>query len=143
MNAVVVLGLRIFFLILLYGFVGWISFIIFKDLQTLFDLKRSQVAPIVLSVIVNQESLEKQYTKSEIILGRDPDCDLTIADETVSLRHCKLYYHHKQWWVRDLESTNGSFINNTFIESPVVVIDGDELKLGKVPITIRFDQQVR
>lgn len=141
MNAVIALILRILFLILTYTFVGWIAFIILKDLQVLFrQQKNIQTAPITLRAIANDEPIEIQLVKPEIILGRDPDCDFSIADETISLRHCRLTYHHKQWWANDLDSTNGSFLNESPIETATIITDGDQLRLGKITINIHINQ---
>ena len=140
MNAILALILRILFLILTYVFIGWIGYTIYKDLQAIFhNQKVALKSSIYLRTVVDQEPIEKQFAKSEIIIGRDPDCDFTIPDETVSLRHCKLTYHHKQWWAADLGSTNGSFINETPIEVPIIIAEGDELRVGKVSIVVQIN----
>lgn len=140
MNAVLALILRILFLVLTYTFVGLVAYIIFKDLQALFrHQKKSQIVPITLRAVANQEPLEKQLAKPEVILGRDPDCDFSISDETISHRHCRLSYHHKQWWATDLESTNGSFLNENPIETATIIADGDQLRLGKISVNIQIN----
>ena len=141
MNAILALILRILFLTLTYVFVGWIGYTIFKDLRALFrNQKDTLTSSIILRAVVSHEPIEKEFAKTEIILGRDPDCDFIIADETISLRHCKLTYQHKQWWAADLDSTNGSFINDTPIDSPIIITEGDELRLGKVSVIIQVNQ---
>jgi pSer/pThr/pTyr-binding forkhead associated (FHA) protein len=141
MNAILALILRVLFLILTYIFVGWIGYTLYKDLQAHFRVNKDTLAaPITLRAVINDEPVENQYVKPEIILGRDPDCDFTIPDETISLRHCKLSFHHKQWWAKDLNSTNGSFINDALIDSPIIITDGDELRLGKISIIIQINQ---
>lgn len=142
MNAILALILRGLLLLLAYLFVGWIGYTIFKDLKSLFlGRENLQRSPIILKVMDGQEPIEKQFTKHEIILGRDPDCDLTISDETVSLKHCKLTHHHKQWWANDLKSTNGSFLNDNLIESDVIITNGDVMQLGNVSIFIQISQK--
>jgi len=141
MTATLALVLRILLLVLAYIFVGWIGYTILKDLQTLLRRRTETLtSPIILHVINTSEPIDMQFDKHKVIIGRDPDCDLTIADETISLRHCKLVFHHKQWWADDLNSTNGSFINDSPIDSAVVLTEGDILRLGKVLISINFNQ---
>ena len=141
MNAILALILRVLFLVLTYIFVGWIGYTLYKDLQAHFRVNKDNLAaPITLQAVINDEPVENQYVKPEIILGRDPDCDFTIPDETISLRHCKLSFHHKQWWANDLNSTNGSFINDALIDSPIIITEGDELRLGKILIIIQINQ---
>jgi pSer/pThr/pTyr-binding forkhead associated (FHA) protein len=141
MTATLALVLRILLLVLAYLFVGWIGYTILKDLQALLHQRNEMIAsPITLHIIDTSEPIEKQFVKREVIIGRDPDCDFIITDETISLRHCKLVFHHKQWWANDLNSTNGSFINDSPIDSAVVLTEGDILRLGKVLISINFNQ---
>lgn len=141
MNAALVFFLRVLFIILTYLFVGWIAHTIYKDLQAQFQNQKDALASrITLRALVNQEPIEKQFAAPEIIIGRDPDCDFAIPDETISLRHCKLAYHHKQWWATDLNSTNGTFINENPVDSPTVITESDELRVGKVMIIIQIKQ---
>jgi pSer/pThr/pTyr-binding forkhead associated (FHA) protein len=141
MNAILALILRVLLLILTYVFVGWIGFTILKDLRALFIRQSEPIVPaIILRSTFDQEPLEKEFTKQEIILGRDPDCEFSIPDETISLRHCKLSYHQKQWWANDLNSTNGTFLNQNLIESAIILTDGDILRLGNISIVVQINQ---
>ena len=87
---------------------------------------------------MDQQKIIKQYEKPEIFIGRDPSCDFSLDDTTISLRHCKLSFHHKQWWAEDLGSTNGTLLNQVPIENPVILADGDEIGVGRV--TILFEK---
>ncbi|MBW6465221.1 MAG: FHA domain-containing protein [Brevefilum sp.] len=141
MNAILALILRGLLLVLTYVFVGWIGYTILKDLRSLFARQSEPVAStIFLRSSINQDPIEMDFSKPEIILGRDPDCEFTIPDETISLRHCKLSYHHKQWWANDLNSTNGTFLNQDLIESAVILTNGDVLRLGNVSIIVQINQ---
>ncbi len=140
MNAILALVLRILLLVLVYLFVGWIGYTVFKDLRTLVRGRTDSVTtPILLQTVIEKEPIERQFIKTEVILGRDPDCDFTLSDETISLRHCQLSFHHDQWWVNDLNSTNGTFLNESPIESPVIITEGDDLRLGQISIHISFN----
>lgn len=141
MNAILTLTLRGILLVLAYLFVGWIGIIIFKDLRSRITGKSEIKAPLI--TIKGQDdwdSIEKQFVKPEIIFGRDLDSDIIVPDETISIRHCKITYHHKQWWANDLNSTNGSFLNENPIDSPVIITNGDELRLGNVSFSININQ---
>lgn len=140
MNAILVFLLRLIFVLLSYLFIGWIGYTIFKDLNgTGFSKKTITVPPITLQTIIDQEQVRKRFLIPEIIIGRDPACDFPINDDTISLRHSKLTYHHKQWWVEDLGSTNGSYLNDTFVEDPIVLTSGDQLRLGRLILSIKIN----
>jgi pSer/pThr/pTyr-binding forkhead associated (FHA) protein len=140
MNAILALVLRITLLVLTYLFVGWIGYTIYQDLRSRFYSQTDTPTSLVtLRAVLAQEPLEKQFQKPEIILGRDPDCDFILTDETISLRHCKLSFHHKQWWANDLNSTNGTLLNNNLIDAPTIITDGDEIRLGKVSVMININ----
>ena len=49
--------------------------------------------------------------RTSLVLGRRPECDITIPCATVSGRHCLLEFNEGFWWVRDLQSKNGTAVN--------------------------------
>lgn len=137
MNAILVFLLRLIFVLLSYLFIGWIGYIIYKDIQGMnLSNKGTTIPPITLQTTVDQEQISKRFSIPEIIIGRDPACDFPLNDETISLRHSKLSYHHKQWWVEDLGSTNGTFLNDNLIEEPIILSNDDRVRLGRKTFTI-------
>ena len=44
-------------------------------------------------------------------IGRDPGCDVVIDHPSVSRAHAELYHRDDRWWLRDLGSKNGSFVD--------------------------------
>jgi pSer/pThr/pTyr-binding forkhead associated (FHA) protein len=139
MNAVWLFFLRLLLIVLSYTFVGWIGYIIYTDLRQIkTGHNKISPAPITLIAQIDQKVIERKFQKPEIILGRDPACDFPLDDGTISLRHCKLLYHHKQWWAQDLQSTNGSYLNNSLIETNTILTDSDELQLGSIKLSIKF-----
>ena len=69
-------------------------------------------------------------------VGRDPDCECVLNDETVSARHARFAYHHSQWWVEDLGSRNGSGLNGAPLTTPTILMHGDMVKCGKTTVKI-------
>lgn len=49
---------------------------------------------------------------SRVVVGRSSDCDVPLDDPTVSRRHAALVRRGEEWWVVDLESTNGTQVND-------------------------------
>jgi len=69
-------------------------------------------------------------------IGRDKDCNLTLRSEGVSRHHAQLNVSGDMLWIRDLGSSNGTFLNGkSFTESESLTI-GDILHIGKVGFCI-------
>lgn len=137
MNEILVLILRLLLIILSYLFVSWIGYTIFKDLKINIQGRSQPIIPMIeLTAIIDQTTIERRFQIPEFILGRDPTCDFPLSDKTISIRHSKLSFHDKQWWVEDLDSTNGSFLNENLITNPVVLTNQDKLRLGQINISI-------
>ncbi len=139
MLAVLVLILRILLLVALLSFLGWTVYTLWRDLQFHSQSITSQKVPHI-SVFRDGDPAEvKQiYTRPELQIGRDPSNDIRIDDETVSNHHAKLIYKNKHWWIEDLLSTNGTFLNDERVETPTILISGDELKVGRVLLGIEI-----
>jgi hypothetical protein len=64
-----------------------------------------------------------------IVLGRSSGCQLVLSDDTVSRRHAELRLVDGRWYLRDLGSSNGTWLNGRRVVE-VEVVPGDEVQLG-------------
>lgn len=66
--------------------------------------------------------------QDRIVIGRNKECDVQVADAAVSSRHCELYFDGVWWWVTDLNSRNGTGVNGKptnrrqLVDNDVIVI---------------------
>ncbi len=74
-----------------------------------------------------------------VVIGRGTDSTLTIKHPLLSRRHCEVYEENGQVIVKDLDSLNGTFVNNTSAETPLELTSGSQLKLGAVEIKVSFE----
>jgi hypothetical protein len=72
-------------------------------------------------------------------IGRTQDCDLRIADMSVSRRHAQLDRSEDGWLLSDLGSHNGTRVNGWLVREPVPVRPGDLLQFGSALFVIRDD----
>ncbi|GIW71340.1 MAG: hypothetical protein KatS3mg102_0882 [Planctomycetota bacterium] len=64
-----------------------------------------------------------------MLLGRSGECDVVLADRKVSSRHAEICRVGPHWVLRDLGSTNGTFVNGRRVTETVLAL-GDEITLG-------------
>jgi len=75
--------------------------------------------------------------EGENILGRGVDSLVWIDAQSVSRRHARLVVAAGLATLEDLGSKNGTFVNGIRLSSPVALRDGDEVRVGSVPMTLR------
>lgn len=141
MTAILVLVLRFALAIALYTFLGWLLSILWQEVKQQGDLLASQKRPLI-RVHARMESGKEilhRYSQTEVTLGRDPNSDIPILDEAISAHHARISFHHSQWWLEDLSSTNGTFIGKSKLSVPTVLISGDQFKCGNTLFTVEMD----
>ena len=69
--------------------------------------------------------------QEEVSLGRDLANDITISDPEVSRRHARFFMREASFFVEDLGSTNGTFLNGERISSPMQLRVGDVITFGE------------
>jgi pSer/pThr/pTyr-binding forkhead associated (FHA) protein len=136
MSGIVVLVVRAIVSLALYAFLGTALYVLWQDLQMQSELVKAAQVPLLTVSPITDDINPLEFTVPEVIIGRDPLCNCAIADETVSSRHARLSYHHNQWWLEDLNSTNGTFLNDDRVFTPTVVISGDEIRCGQIVLKI-------
>jgi pSer/pThr/pTyr-binding forkhead associated (FHA) protein len=72
-----------------------------------------------------------------VILGRSSNVDVLVDDLYVSDEHAEILPDDGSWSVRDLGSTNGTFLNGGKVTRPTPLAAGDQLRLGKTSIEVR------
>jgi predicted component of type VI protein secretion system len=78
-------------------------------------------------------------TLSQFIIGRDPDCNLRPASPVISKRHCAVLIRDQQAFVRDFDSTNGTFVNEEPVKGEVELHEGDQLKCGPLTFAVKLE----
>lgn len=77
--------------------------------------------------------------KDAIVLGRHPDCDVVVDLGAVSRQHAQIVRIEGEFFVEDLNSRNGTFVNDQRIEGRRKLAEGDELKICDVAFQFHED----
>jgi pSer/pThr/pTyr-binding forkhead associated (FHA) protein len=148
----VLLLLKASFLVLLYLFIWRIVRTASRDLrlpQESFVLAPQQAAAaglgrphtgllLVLSSPALETNTERELDSTPVTIGRAPDNDLSIdADEFASVHHARIEPKRDGVWVRDLESTNGTFVNGVKLTRARKLEPGDIIRVGETDL--RYD----
>ena len=63
-------------------------------------------------------------------VGRIPENMLQIEDASVSSRHAEILFENNAWFIRDIGSTNGSYLNGGRLVGALPITKGDRLQIG-------------
>ena len=75
-----------------------------------------------------------------ILLGRGTDAAIRLDDDYVSTRHARIAASGDQWFVEDLGSTNGTFVNGERITTSRLA-EGDRITVGRTSLSVRFGER--
>jgi hypothetical protein len=131
---VVVWAVRLLFLALIYLFLFRVIRALLRDLRA---AAREPVDRPGRLVIVESPSGEPPAGHSyglDVItaLGRDVNNAIVIDDPFASAEHAVLTFRGRSWYLEDLGSTNGSYINGRPVDGVAPIGFGDELQIGEV-----------
>lgn|SRR5690625_198154 len=72
-----------------------------------------------------------------VLVGRISNATLRLDDDYTSTRHARIFPKGGQWWVEDLGSTNGTYVQNEKISQPVRLDPGVQVRIGRSTLELR------
>lgn len=145
MSATVLFILRLAAAIALYAFLGWAFYTLWLSLRRKAETIMSPRVPTLTLVgPLEEDGIPRatSFSTPEVLIGRDPASDCYLENKTISARHARLRYHLGNWWIEDLKSTNGTFLNQEPVTQPLVLSDGDQLRFGSVSMQVSMQEEV-
>ena len=121
-----------------------------KELESKTELLKMEDAPEVVSLrkcqlaVVDGVNKSKKMTlnKNLVKIGKRDNNDLILNDKTVSRNHLEIEYMSDSFLLRDLGSTNGTYLNGNRVKE-AYLCPGDHIKLGNTIIEfLAFDEKV-
>ena len=135
--------LRLLFLALLYLFLWAVIRVLLRDLRDAVSRPGVELGRLtVLDSPGGEPAPGATFTLDAVTkLGRDVNNTIVIEDEFASGSHAVLTYRGRAWYVEDLGSTNGTFVNGARVDRIAALGFGDEIQLGNV--RLRLDRSQR
>ncbi len=93
-------------------------------------------APILILKVVKSNFFMPQtewtLEPGEYILGRYPTNDIVLPDPYISRRHARIFFRDGEWYIEDLNSTNGTIVDNEDIKGkgPKKISNNTEIVVG-------------
>jgi pSer/pThr/pTyr-binding forkhead associated (FHA) protein len=75
--------------------------------------------------------------RTNMVIGRAPECELALDDTYVSQQHARIFGKDDTWFVEDLGSTNGTYVNEQKLAVPATVRAGDRIRVGQTTLELR------
>lgn len=75
---------------------------------------------------------------AKFVLGREPSCDIVLANKLVSKRHAMIYWEAGGFYIADQNSANGTLVNGQQITAPTPLQDGDRIEIGETVFSYYF-----
>jgi hypothetical protein len=89
-----------------------------------------------LKVVEGLDSGEVRKLKGpKSVLGRHPDCDIAVDSMEASRHHAQILLDEGTWFLEDLHSHNGTFLNDEQLHGKRQIADGDRIRIGDVVFT--------
>ena len=133
--------LRIIVALVLLGFLGAIAWLIYQDIRTTttFLAKQAQSRGHLV-VVANPAGEPAVGTRFPLLpvtsIGRAASNTVVLDDGYISSRHNLITRRGDLWWLEDLNSRNGTLLNETPLTETTVVSAGDVITLGAIQLKI-------
>src|ERR1043165_7916211 len=94
---------------------------------------------LVVTTAGKQQGKTLPITLAQFVIGRDPQCQLRPASPAISKRHCAILQRDGKVFVRDFDSTNGTFVNDQPVKGEVEIKNDDNLKVGPLEFIVKIE----
>ena len=89
----------------------------------------------------DQSVIKKKFAIEDapVTIGRHPECEVVIDDNSVSRRHATITQDQGQYYIEDLKSRNGTIVNDNEIRGKTRLFDGTEIRICDVGFVFQLD----
>ncbi len=123
---------------LLYAFLAGVIYLIWQDLRA---HTRDDSAPFQPATLITEAgALPRQIIglRPVTAIGRSSDNHVMIDDPFASANHAIVVWREERWWIEDLDSHNGTYVNGEPVAKPRQLVSGDRIGIGET--ILRFER---
>jgi FHA domain-containing protein len=130
--------LRLLFLALLYLFLFFVVRVLVRDLRAAAREPGTELGRLhVVASPAGEPPAGAVFGLGALTtLGRDVNNTIVVEDPFASADHAVLSYRGRTWYVEDLGSTNGTYVNGGRVDGVAPIGFGDELQVGQVRLRL-------
>ncbi len=130
--------LRLLFLLFLYLFLLAVARVLVRDLRAAAREPEAELGRLQVVTSPSGEPRAGTVLTLDAItsLGRDVNNTVVIEDQFASAEHAVLTFRGRTWYVEDLDSTNGTYVNGGRVDGVEPLGYGDELQIGQVRLRL-------
>lgn len=129
--------LRLSFLALLYVFLFAVVRVLLRDLRAAAREPGAELGRLVVAASPGEPPVGGVFALDAVTtIGRDVNNTIVIDDPFASSEHAALTFRGRAWYIEDLGSTNGTYVNGSRVEGVAPLGFGDELQFGQVRLRL-------
>jgi len=140
-----ILLLRVLFIFLLYFFLYQVVRVTARELTVIASAvpQTQPVVPVASARLIVVDGAESDlapgtsFTLQPVtMIGRDPDATIRLTEPFISSHHAEIASTDGRWWIRDLGSTNGTFVNGQRVSASTGIRTGDIVQFGRMTLQL-------
>lgn len=122
----------------MYVFIFRIVKLIYTDIKTISDNENAVTLFPHLKLLTSASgtaggAVTETYllSRSGTTLGRSGKCSIVLSDQYISSEHARIDYQKDRFYIEDLDSANGTFVNGIRLEDRMELKHGDRISIGR------------
>lgn len=100
------------------------------------DSRKSREVSLVLSDVSDSDTIYRKVLQEYLVVGRIHGDICIESDKSISSPHCEFSFEAGMLYVKDLESTNGTYLDGREITQKSVVLNGSVVRLGETELRV-------
>ncbi len=140
----VLLVLRVAVVLLLYFFLWQALRVMIRELAVIGQTSQTPATHSPYGSLVVLRGGQSNVSVGKIfplgpstIIGRSMEhCEIALNDSFLSQQHARLELRGNQWVLEDLNSTNGTFVNDIEVRNATIVEEGDIIRVGRIELRL-------